>query len=110
MANNDGQSDLERLGIDARETNIVKNEYQEDDSKQYNDRHTKALSDDKTPRNGRGTGVYLDTYNGGTIDDIEGTPSIPGSGRKKNLAINKFDKENPYKNPNTGRNRGQVRI
>jgi hypothetical protein len=105
------QSKLEQIAIQKRKELLSKNVFNnEDDSNNYTAKHTRALSDQETPTHGKGTGVFLDTYNGGSDVDINGTPSIPGSGRVSNLAKNKFNSENEYKTPDTSKNDGQVKL
>lgn len=88
----------------ARKNNIVKNAYNgEADANGYSATHTKALSDQETPIKGKGTGVYLDTYNGGGELDILGNPNYGGSGRLAAIAYNQsqwgMSPENPYTAP-----------
>lgn len=84
MANKLGQA-----ADEARIKNITKNAFNgEADANQYSATHTKALSDQETPVKGKGTGVYLDTYNGGGDMDINGNPTYAGSGRLAAFANN----------------------
>ncbi len=101
----DKQSKLEKIAIDQRQSQLTKNTYTDaDPSKNYTGKHTRALSDDETPVNGKGTGVFMDTNNGGSSVDIYGNMQFAGSGRKAALASNKFDPENTYKQPDTSKN------
>jgi hypothetical protein len=79
----------------------------------YSPTHTKALSDTKTPIYGKGTGVFLDTYNGGGDYDINGNANYTGSGRKQalsqNLAKWGFGPNNYYSAPDTSGNSGQYK-
>lgn len=105
------QSKLEQSAIDERKKEVVKNSYNDSDqANNYSPTHTKALSDQETPIKGKGTGTYLDTQNGGGQYDINGNPLHPGSGRVKNVAVNKYDSQNGYKAPDTSLNEGQVRF
>lgn len=104
---------LEELAIAIRKGLVVINTYNnEDDANNYNDRHTRALSDKLTPNNGKGTGVFMDTYNGGSDFDINGNPTYGGSGRipltGNNLAKWGYGPDSPYTKPDTSLNKGQV--
>lgn len=108
MADNK-QTKLEEVAISQRASLTTKNVYNSSDpSKNYTAKHTRALSDDETPIQGKGTGVFLDTNNGGGSYDIYGNPAIPGSGRKAGMSSNKYDGENTYKAPDMSKNSGQV--
>lgn len=74
----------------------------------YSGTHPNALSDGDNK--GKGTGVFLDTYNGGADFDINGNPAAAGSGRIQNIAINEYNSLNGYTAPDTGGNIGQVVI
>jgi hypothetical protein len=101
------QSKLEEIAIQQRASLVTKNTFNNaDSSNNYNSKHTRALSDDETPVQGKGTGVFMDTGNGGGTYDINGNPMYPGSGRKPALASNKFDPDNTYKTPDTSKNGG----
>ncbi len=105
------QSELEKIAILARKDNLVKNSYNNDAvANNYGATHTRAVSDTTTPIQGKGTGVFLDVYNGGGDLDINGDPSIPGSGRKKNVGVNEYNSINDYEAPDTTLNKGQVII
>jgi len=83
------KSKLDELATEYRKKNIVKNDYNgEDDANNYSSTHTKAMSDQQTPVKGKGTGVYMDTYNGGGDMDINGNPIYAGSGRLAAIANN----------------------
>lgn len=95
---------LTQFADDARKKNIVKNFYNNDaNANEYSATHTRALSDQETPINGKGTGVSLDTYNGGGEFDIKGNPNYGGSGRLSAIAYNQsqwgMSPENPYTAP-----------
>lgn len=99
----DKKSKLELIGIEARNAAIIKNTYNgSSESSQYSATHSRAMSDEETPLHGKGTGKSLDTANGGSSVDINGDPSILGSGRKGNLKFNTYSKENPYHKPGMG--------
>jgi len=104
MAN---RSKLDMLAEEARLKNITKNAFNGvADANQYSATHTKALSDSETPVQGKGTGVYMDTYHGGGDFDINGNPAIPGSGRMAAFANNLskwgYGPGSPYSAPDTG--------
>lgn len=100
---------LEEAAIQQRSALIPLNGYNNADiSQNYNASHGNALSDGDAK--GKGTGTHLDTYNGGSDIDINGDPSIIGSGRIKNMVINQYDGTNGYTAPDTSANLGQVSI
>ncbi len=101
-------SKLEQLGNQYRKDNIIKNTYQNAEGNEYNAKHKNALSDGDNK--GKGTGVFLDTYNGGGVNDELGAPSEPGSGRKGNIVKNQYSADKPYSHPNTEDNNGQFRV
>jgi len=102
---------LEEAAIAARLRLIATNNYNNAaDANNYGATHNRALSDQISPEAGKGTGIFLDTFNGGTQTDINGNPAIVGSGRKGNTVINEFDSDNPYDHPDTSGNIGQVII
>jgi hypothetical protein len=95
---------LTQFANDARKNNIVKNVYNgEADANEYSATHTRALKDQETPVQGKGTGIYLDTYNGGGELDILGSPNYGGSGRLAAIAYNQsqwgMSPNNPYTAP-----------
>lgn len=99
---------LEQAAIAARDALIPINTYKgDDDSNKYSSTHTRAVSDQETPVYGKGTGVFLDTYNGGGSMDINGSPSAAGSGRIQNIATNEYNQNNQYQHPDTSGNEGQ---
>jgi hypothetical protein len=102
-------NELEQIAIQKRNELILSNIYTLN-SNQYSRTNTRALSDDETPIQGKGTGIFLDTANGGGSLDINGVPEEPGSGRIGNLAFNEFGEQNPYTTPDTSGNIGQVVI
>ncbi len=105
------QSKLEEIAITQREILIARNVYNnESDTNTYNATHSRAISDDSTPKNGKGTGEFLDVFNGGSSEDIHGVASKSGTGRIKNIAINEYKNTKPYTAPDTTQNSGQVTI
>lgn len=101
------QSKLEQIALEQRKTLMSKNTYNNAaPDENYSVKHTRALSDDITPINGKGTGIFLDTNNGGGSQDIYGNPTFIGSGRNAQLASNKYNKDNEYKTPDTSKNNG----
>jgi hypothetical protein len=110
------QSKLEIIVIDKRNALLPKNNYNSVGNNQYTAGHTRALSDTVTPEAGRGTGGDLDSenYATGTRTDIDGNPSIPGSGRNPAIAKNEstwgYGPKNFYTKPDTTQNNGQVNI
>lgn len=102
---------LEEAAIAARQQLITSNTYNNFDApNNYSATHTRAKSDDLTPKYGKGTGVSFDSTNGGSSDDIHGVPNAAGSGRIANLATNQFNNDNPYTIPDMSGNIGQVTI
>jgi len=102
-------NELELAALAQRAALIPLNEYNSSDiSQKYNVNHGNALSDGDLK--GKGTSIFLDTYNGGGDFDINGDPVIPGSGRIGNLVINEYNAINGYVHPNTSGNIGQVII
>ena len=99
---------LELAAIAARNATLPINTYNDDTGgNEYSATHTRALSDASTPVAGKGTGVFLDTYNGGGSLDVNGSPSAAGSGRLQNVATNEFNSINTYQHPDTSLNEGQ---
>ena len=101
---------LQDYAIEKRGELSAKNIYNEIEGSDYTAQHTRALSDSKTPIQGKGTGIFLDVTNGGGDYDINGNPIIVGSGRIKNLGVNEYGDSKPYKAPDTSANKGQVII
>lgn len=104
---------LEQAAIATRNTLIAINNYDNvADANNYTATHTRALSDQQTPVNGKGTGVFLDTYNGGGSLDVYGNPSAAGSGRLAAFANNTstwgYGPSSNYQQPDTSGNVGQV--
>jgi len=104
------QSKLEKIAIETRNSLLPKNTYKDTDSDKYSATHTRALSDSTTPVQGKGTGIYMDTYNGGGDLDINGNPEIVGSGRVKNKAMNAYNENKQYTHPDMSGNIGQVNV
>lgn len=102
---------LQDIAIAQRNKLLASNTYDNaDPSDNYTAKHTRALSDNLTPVQGKGTGIFLDTNNGGGSIDIYGNPAYAGSGRLPQLSANEFDAENTYKAPDTSKNTGQVTL
>ena len=80
------KSKLEQLADEYRVENLKGNIYQKDEGKQYSDKHPNATSDGDIK--GKGTGEYLDTYNGGSETDIKGDANIAKTGRNALIAEN----------------------
>ena len=104
---------LEEAAIVSRNILIAINNYDNvDGANNYTATHTRALSDQETPVNGKGTGVFLDTYNGGGSLDVYGNPAAAGSGRLAAFANNTstwgYGPTSYYQHPDTGGNIGQV--
>jgi hypothetical protein len=104
---------LEEAAIASRNVLIAINNYDNvADANNYTATHTKALSDQETPVKGKGTGVFLDTYNGGGSLDIYGNPAAAGSGRLAAIANNTstwgYGPTSYYQQPDTSGNAGQV--
>jgi len=100
---------LEQAALAARNTLLPINTYNDsNDSNNYTATHTRALSDAQTPVAGKGTGIFLDTFNGGGSLDINGNPSAAGSGRLANIGVNQYNGGATYQHPDTSGNVGQV--
>lgn len=94
------RSKLDLIGEEARNNHIIKNTFNgNSEDKQYSRTHSMALSDEETPVHGKGTGIELDTENGGGSVDINGDPGISGTGRKGNIRFNQYNKTNQYQKP-----------
>lgn len=104
------QSKLELIAIAQRNVIIPFNTYNLEPTQNYQSTHTRALSDNATPNYGKGTGVYLDTTNGGSSIDVNGIAAAAGSGRLGNVAFNEYNQNNGYTAPDTSSNIGQVII
>jgi hypothetical protein len=129
IVNKNGQTRLEIAGIDERDREVVRSDYNSEN--QYGPTHKDALSDGDPLGKGTGHGGHtdwlpktdqlpsnainysnFDTTNGGGEYDIHGRNGI--GGRERNLARQLYTPENPY-SPNlinTEENiaRGQFRI
>lgn len=119
---NGGQSPLEAAAIQARNSLIPINTYNNyADANRYGATHTRALSDATTPVYGKGSGQFLDINNyegvGGQFDVI-GTQAEAGSGRNQQIRLNAVTwgygpnqiAGSYYTHPNTASNVGQVII
>ena len=104
------QTKLEQIAIAQRDLLLTRNTYNVVSENNYGPTHTRAKSDEQTPVNGKGTGKFLDVYNGGGSLDIHGSPTKVGSGRIKNIAVNKFSESKKYQKPDTSGNTGQIVI
>jgi len=93
----DNVDKLGDIGKIERDKMIAKNTYQTIEEQNYGAKHPNALDDGDNK--GKGTGSFMDTYNGGSVVDKEGNGVDSGSGRIANLAKNKFNEENGYKYP-----------
>ena len=104
-------SNLELIGINERSGLITPNLYKQDWTvpssvvDNYSVVHTRALSDITTPIYGKGTGIFLDTANGGGEYDINGNMNHLGSGRLNAFIINtaqwSYSPTTPYSATNT---------
>jgi len=102
---------LEQIGIIKRNEAIIRNDFNNTDaSKMYSATHTKALSDELTPIQGKGTGGEMDSSNGGSMVDIYGNPNIPHSGRVGNISYNSYKEGNEYGISNSSNDTGEVNI
>ena len=106
---------LEEAAIIRREALIAINSYNnEDEANNYSAKHSRELSDQSTPLYGKGTGIFMDTYNGGSDIDINGNPTYGGSGRLSAFANNAstwgYGPDEYYKSPDTSGNKGQVKF
>jgi hypothetical protein len=104
---------LEEAALIRREALIAINSYNnEARANNYSATHTRALSDSNTPIYGKGTGVFMDTYNGGGDIDINGNPTYGGSGRLAAFANNSskwgYGPTKYYTQPDMSGNVGQV--
>lgn len=104
------QSKLEQIGIEQRNNLLAMNGYNNQTGQGYSATHTKAMSDDLTPIQGKGTGQYMDTHNGGGYEDIHGVAGTVGTGRLASLAMNDYNYENGYEAPDTSLNIGQIHL
>lgn len=111
MADTNGQSCLEKRGIEERNTEIVRNDYQKEDN-EYNSKHADALSDGDSRGKGTGHGGHthwlpdcngpigminysnFDTFNGGNSYDINGRNDV--GGRLKAMTFSKYNQDNQY--------------
>lgn len=103
------QSRLEQIAIAQRNTLIPFNTYNNaNNGNNYSAGHTRAKSDETTPVQGKGTGIYMDSQNGGGSIDVYGNGIATGSGRIGNLLFNQFNQNNGYSHPDTTGNVGQI--
>ena len=112
MANTieNGQTCLEKRGIEERSNEIVRSDYTQDNP--YGATHPDALSDGDPQGKGTGSGGHtawlpdctkpmgqidysnFDTFNGGGEYDINGRNDI--GGRNRSIARSMYNSENPY--------------
>lgn len=111
MAENNNQSCLEKRGIDERQVELVRNDYQREDN-EYSVTHNDALSNGDEQGKGTGHGGHthylpncdgpigminysnFDTFNGGGSYDIDGRNDI--GGRNKAMASSLYNPEHAY--------------
>lgn len=103
------QTCLEKRGIDARQEQIIRNDYNRNDV--YSETHPNALSNGDVKGKGTGSGGHLfsipdcnkpstinysnfNTDGGGGLYDIEGRNGV--GGRNFLMNISKYNKENQY--------------
>jgi len=102
---------LEEIAIAQRKTLVTNNVFNDEAlANNYSATHSHAKSDEQTPVHGKGTGVSFDTANGGSSQDVHGTPNATGSGRIANVLKNQYNADNDYKTPDMTGNIGQVTI
>lgn len=110
MAINNGQTCLEKRGIDERHTEMVRSDYNMEN--QYSATHKDAISDGDNRGKGTNHGGHshflpdcsldthtinyqnFDTVNGGDCYDINGRNGI--GGRKRAMAMSLYNTENQY--------------
>ena len=81
------ENDLTAIGDAQRKRLIVKNDYKT--VNHYSSTNKDAISDGD--QFGKGTGVFLDTVNGGS--------SIDAAERKSEIKVNEFQPDKPYTTP-----------
>ena len=127
MAMQNGQTCLEVNGIEERNQEVVRNEY--NTTNDYNSGHENAISNGDKKGKGNGSNGHthylpdcskpktyidysnFDTYSeAGGIYDIEGRNDV--GGRQKNIMMSKYNAKNQYGAHlvNTSKNKGQVVI
>lgn len=94
-------SRLEEIAKSTRESLLVKNIYQDAANFQYGLTHPNATRqkggiDDPLNIKGKGTGILFDTNNGGSDIDINGLPSVNGSGRNAIYSVNQYNPDKKY--------------
>lgn len=125
MAIQNGQTCLENNGIEERNSEIIRNEYNQ--YNEYNVTHENAISDGDKKGKGNGSNGHthylpdcnkpktmmdysnFDTFSdAGNIYDINGRNDI--GGRNKNVSMSKYNKDYQYGAHliNTNNNKGQV--
>jgi|688.fasta_scaffold2699715_1 hypothetical protein len=82
-------NDLGKTGVERRDTVLIpKNDYSPE-SNQYSSTNPDAISDGDIF--GKGTGIFLDTQNGGSKDDI--------TSRTSNIVTNRYKSNSVYTTP-----------
>jgi hypothetical protein len=99
--NQDSSCDrLTQFAEEYRRRLVIENGYNDTTGNRYNAQHPNATQavGGRDPQNvrGRGTGVFLDTTNGGTSVDINGLPEYPNSGRNGINFLNRYTAQTPY--------------
>jgi hypothetical protein len=94
-------SRLEEIAKATRTDLLVKNIYQDQSGLKYDQTHPNATQamgaiDDPVNAKGKGTGGSFDTNNGGSSVDINGLPSVIGSGRNAIFSVNQYTPDNKY--------------
>lgn len=93
-------SRLDEIAQERRRALTITNVYSNTTGNIYGVTHPNATQavGDRDPDNirGKGTGQFLDTNNGGSSLDINGTPDFPNSGRVGTLFLNYYNRTRPY--------------
>ena len=101
-------NELSQIAVQQRSKLFPKNDYK--DTNKYSSTNPDAIADGDEL--GKGTGVFLDTYNGGGSFDLNGAPNAAGSGRlaayANNLSTWGYGPSIYYTAPDTSGNVGQV--
>ena len=92
---------LEEIANQARQQLVQQNIYIDQSGLKYDMTHPNATQaqggiDDPLNYKGKGTGGNFDTNNGGSIVDINGVPSLVGSGRNAIYTVNEYNPSNKY--------------
>ena len=86
---------LTQIADEARARLLAQNSYKENTNDRYSASHPNATVEGNDEK-GKGTGIILDTTNGGSIIDREGIPSLINSGRR-GFYSNLYTNTNEYK-------------